>query len=81
MFKNARSAHLLKHHFRPYMLTAIFLSLTLLPAAFGQETPVTDAVTEGSSRIWGHVKLYGTVTLVIFFFFCFLLSPKTVSER
>ena len=71
MLKNARIIHLLKHNFRSYMLTAIFLSLTLLPAAFGQETPVADAVTEGSSRIWGHVKLYGTVTLVIFFFSAF----------
>ena len=68
MLKNIRITHLLRHLFRSYMLTAIFLSLTFLAAAFGQDDAVTDTLKEGASGIWPRVQLYGGVILVLFFF-------------
>ena len=58
MFKNIRIAHFLAYRFPLYMLTAVLLSLLLLPAAFGQDDAVADAVNEGASGIWARVKLY-----------------------
>ena len=68
MLKNVRITHLLKHLFRPYMLTVILFSLTFLSAAFGQDDTVTDTVTEGTRDIWTQVKLYGGVLSVLFVF-------------
>lgn len=68
MLKNVRIAHLLAYRLPFYMLTAVLLSLLLLPAAFGQEDAIADAVNEGTSGIWAKVQLYGGVVLVIFFF-------------
>ena len=68
MLKNVRITHLLKHLFRPYMLTVILFSLTFLSAAFGQDDTVTDTVTEGTRGIWTQVKLYGGVLSVLFVF-------------
>ena len=68
MLKNTRIAQLLGHPFGSYMLTAIFLSLTLLPIALAQDTTITDTVSEGAGSIWQRVQLYGGVILVLFFF-------------
>lgn len=66
--KNTRRSYLLEHRLLFYMLTVVLLSLLLLPAAFGQEDAIADAVNEGTSSIWAKVQLYGGVILVIFFF-------------
>ena len=71
MLKNIRIAHLLRHLFRSYMLTVIFLTFTLLSAAFGQDDTITETVTEGTRNIWTQVKLYGGVVLIIFLFSAF----------
>ncbi len=71
MLKNVRIAHFLLDRLPCYMLTAVLLSLLLLPAAFGQDDAVTDAVNEGTSGIWAKVQLYGGVVLVIFLFSAF----------
>ena len=71
MLKNVRIGHLLKHLFRPYMLTGILFSLTFLSLAFGQDDTITDTVTEGTRGIWTQVKIYGGVVLVLFFFSAF----------
>lgn len=71
MLKNIRITHLLRHLFRSYMPTAIFLSLTLLSTAFGQDDVVTDTLKEGTSGIWERVQLYGGVVLIIFLFSAF----------
>ena len=71
MLKNIRITHLLRLLFRSYMPTAIFLSLTLLYAAFGQDDAVTDTLKEGTRNIWTQVKLYGGVILIIFLFSAF----------
>ena len=71
MLKNVRIAHLLKHAFRPYILTAILFSLTLLSTAFGQDETITEAVTESARGIWSQAKVYGIVVLVLFLFSAF----------
>ena len=71
MLKNIRIAHLLRHLFRSYMLTVIFLTFTLVSAAFGQDDTITETVTEGTRNIWTQVKLYGGVVLIIFLFSAF----------
>ena len=71
MRKNIRIGHLLKCLFGPYMLTALLVSLTLLPLAFGQDDAITDAVPEGTGGIWTRVKIYAGVVAVIFFFSAF----------
>ena len=71
MLKNIRIAHLLRHLFRSYMLTVIFLAFTLVSAAFGQDDTITETVTEGTRNIWTQVKLYGGVVLIIFLFSAF----------
>ena len=68
MFKNTRIAQFLGHPFGSYMLTAIFLSLTLLPIALAQDQTITDAVNESAGGIWPRVQLYGGVILVLFLF-------------
>ena len=68
MLKNVRIAHLLRCHFCPYMLTAIFLFLTLLSAAFGQDDTITETVTEGTRSIWPQARVYGGVILILFLF-------------
>jgi small nuclear ribonucleoprotein (snRNP)-like protein len=68
MFKNTRIAQLLGHPFGSYMLTVIFLSLTLLPIALAQDQTITDAVNESAGGIWPRVQLYGGVILVLFLF-------------
>ena len=71
MLKNVRIAHLLKHAFRPYILTATLFSLTLLSTAFGQDETITEAVTESARGIWSQAKVYGIVVLVLFLFSAF----------
>ena len=71
MLKNIRITHLLRHLFRSYIPTAIFLSLTLLSTAFGQEDAITDTLKEGTDSIWEKVQLYGIVVLVLFLFSAF----------
>ena len=71
MLKNIRMTHLLRHLFRSYMLTVIFLTFTLLSAAFGQDDTITETVTEGTRNIWTQVKLYGGVVGIIFLFSAF----------
>ena len=71
MLKNIRITHLLRHLFRSYMLTVIFLTFTLLSAAFGQDDTITETVTEGTRNIWTQVKLYGGVVGIIFLFSAF----------
>ena len=71
MLKNIRITHLLRHLFRSYMLTVIFLTFTLVSAAFGQDDTITETVTEGTRNIWTQVKLYGGVVLIIFLFSAF----------
>ena len=71
MLKNIRIAHFLVYRFPLYMLTAVLLSLLLLPAAFGQDDAITDAVNEGTSGIWARVKLYAGVIAIIFLFSAF----------
>ena len=70
MFKNGRVAHFL-YRFPCYILTAAFLCLALLPAAFAQDDAVTEPVTEGTRGIWTQVKLYGGVLIVLFVFSAF----------
>ena len=71
MIKNVRIAHFLAYRFPLYMLTAVLLVLLLLPAAFGQDDAITDAVNEGASGIWARVKLYAIVIGLIFLFSAF----------
>ena len=71
MFKNVRMVHLLRQHFQPYMLTAIFLWFTLLSTAFGQEDTGTNTFTESARGIWPQVQLYGGVISVLFLFSAF----------
>ena len=71
MFKNIRIIHFFAYRFPLYMLTAVLLSLLLLPAAFGQDDAITDAVNEGTSGIWTRVKLYAGVIAIIFLFSAF----------
>ena len=71
MLKNVRIAHLLRHHFRVYTSTAIFLSFTFLSAAFGQDSTLTETVQEGTRNIWPQVRLYGAVILILFLFSAF----------
>ena len=71
MLKNIRITHLLRHLFRSYMPTTIFLTFTLLSTAFGQDETITETVTEGARGIWPQVKIYGIVILVLFLFSAF----------
>ena len=71
MLKNSRITQLLRHLFRSYMPTAIFLTFTLLSTAFGQDETITETVTEGARGIWPQVKVYGIVILVLFLFSAF----------
>ena len=71
MLKNIRITHLLRHLFRSYMPTTIFLTFTLLSTAFGQDETITETVTEGARGLWPQVKIYGIVILVLFLFSAF----------
>lgn len=71
MLKNIKIAHFLAYRLPFYMLTAVLLSLLLLPAAFGQDDAVTDAVNEGTSGIWSRVKLYAGIITFLFLFSAF----------
>ena len=71
MLKNVRIAHFLAYRFPLYILTAVLLSFLLLPAAFGQDDAITDAVNEGTSGIWERVRLYAIVIVFIFLFSAF----------
>ena len=68
MLKNVRTAPLLKHLFRPYMLTALLFSFTFLSAAFGQDDSITDTVTEGARNIWPQARIYAVVIVILFLF-------------
>ena len=68
MLKNIRIAHLLKHYFRPYTLTALFFSLTFLSVAFAQDTTITETVSKGARNIWPNVRFYGLMVVILFLF-------------
>ena len=71
MIKNIRIAHLLRHLFRPYRLTPIFLTFTLLSTAFGQDETITETVTESARSLWSQAEVYGIVILLLFLFSAF----------
>jgi len=71
MLKNIRIIHLLRHLCRPYRLTTIFLTFTLLSTAFGQDETITETVTESARSLWSQVEVYGIVIIVLFLFSAF----------
>ena len=71
MLKNIRITHLLRHLFRSYMLTTIFLTFTLLSTAFGQDETITETVTESARSLWSQAEVYGIVILLLFLFSAF----------
>ena len=71
MLKNSRITHLLRHLFRSYILTTVFLAFTLLSTAFGQDETITETVTESARSLWSQAEVYGIVILLLFLFSAF----------
>lgn len=71
MLKNSRITHLLRHLFRSYILTTVFLAFTLLSTAFGQDETITETVTESARSLWSQAEVYGIVVLLLFLFSAF----------